>query len=477
MVRSALFGGREESIKLKKSSFEGVRGDGRTALSNAELSPYGLRAHRLFQEVNLSGIPSNIRAIKAYGDRLLLFNMESGYFGIYVLSGGTVSKTGTTVKTYPLDSDGSDYCTTVLMTDDGHAKLDGCCAHTKLLFFPSGQTACLSSAMIPMLYSTLPTDIPTFRYAALSKGRLYGSEGQKVYVSGAGGCFDWTYDTQGEDPSAEHAWKGATGTQTDRSMEVTALMPYKNGVLVFRERALQVITGNENPFVLKDLFKVGTKYGGSVKEVDGKIYFLTDRGPACYNGSTVDYLPPLPQGIATNGVAGELDGRYCIYGTDGVFHHMYSYDEKSKSYAVCKVPQEVRELVNCNGSLYALMGGVGEESKLYLLTEDRSSSYMEAEFSLLDDEYRRVSVRDLAVRLNVSAGSSFRVTVKQRDQNGKTVNCSFDMVHCAAGGVLTYRIRKRIRSSYGVRLLVESVGDVTLGGFEIVYNIAERGGS
>ena len=475
-VRSVLYGGNEGVIRIKKTCFGGMRNDRGEYYSNVELDslPY-LRTHKPLVALPCA-LPSDVRAIRAYKDHLLLLNMESGYFGIYHLKDGEVTKTGTTVSTFAPDSDGNDYCSRLLMIDEQSAEIDSGCAHTKLLFFPSKQTACLSVTGAPTAGSALPASVPSFRHAAISSGRLYGSVGQQVYASGAGGCFDWSYDEQGQEPLPEHAWKGGSITDTDQNTAVTALIPYKNTVLVFRERAMQAITGNENPFVLKDLYKVGTKYGASVKEIGGILYFLDEKGAVCYNGSTIRRLPALPEGTVLNGAAGVLDGKYCFYGQNGARHYLYTYDPESDGYARCRCYKKVRELANCADKLYALMGEQGEKDCLYTIVEDRSSCYMEVELPLLADSLQRLSMKELTVRLYMKRGSSVRLSMKLSDEQGAVDQQFFDIFQSAADGEVVLRQRRRMKGAYGATLVLEATGDVTLMGYEVCFTPCRRGG-
>jgi hypothetical protein len=134
-VRSVLYGGNEGVIRIKKTAFGGMRNDRGEYYSNVELGslPY-LRTHKPLRALPYA-LPSDVRAIRAYKDHLLLLNMESGYFGIYHLKDGEITKTGTTVATFAPDSDGNDYCSRLLMIDEQSSQIDSGCAHTKLLFF------------------------------------------------------------------------------------------------------------------------------------------------------------------------------------------------------------------------------------------------------------------------------------------------------------------------------------------------------
>lgn len=475
LVKAALYGGESEQILLKKTSFGGMRGDKGEWYSNVELGslPY-LRAHKPLIKAEAAGIPSDLRAIRSYGDRLLLLNMESGFFGIYYLKDGQVAKAGTTVKSFPESSDGSDYCSRLLVIDEQSEQIDEGCAHRKLLFFPTKQTACLNAGGDPSVFSVLPSKVPALEHAAIRAGRLYGSVGQSVYVSGAEGCFDWSFDEEGEEPLPAHAWKGGSATDTADDPTVTAVIPYKNTVLVFRKRALSAVVGSENPFVMKELYKVGTSFESSVKEVGGRIYFITENKVARFDGNRVDYLPPLPEGAVLNGAAGVLDGRYCFYVKDGVRHYLYSYDEQSDSYGVCKCYKKIRALENCGSTLYALMGEVGDASPLYCISENRSSTYMEAEFPLLKDSFRQVFVRGVSVRMKMTKGSSARITVKLTDREGGITGEVFDIFQSNVEGEVTLIRRKRMKRASGVSLLIEAMGDVKLMGYEVACTVCEK---
>ena len=467
LVKSPLSGVKEQWIKEKKSTFTGISQDAGATFLNLFPDDSGtLRTHAPFKSAGISSLPGNIRAIRAYGSSLILLNYESGYYGIYVLKQGTVTKTGTTVSTYHYDSDGSEFCSQLILCDEQSAELDEGCTHTKLVFFPAKMYCCLGSDGVPSSYGYLPDAIPSFRFATLSKGRLYGIAGQKIYVSGEGGMLDWTFDEEDcEKPDSRHAWVGRTLTSTEAQLPITALVSYKNEVLIFRENAMQSVVGAENPYTVKDLFKVGTSYGKSVKEVDGKLYFISKNRVFCYNGSTVVKLPAPEKDVFLTGAAGVLDGKYCFYGEAGGKKKVYTYDADSKSYACVTVSKAVREFALCNDVLYALVGEKGEADALYCLSADRSAVCFEARFPLMSDRFLSASLYSTVLRATLHGACTMRVCAKACHGSGATNTYTLGTFSGGAGEV-TYRLQKRLPSAEEWTLIVEGRGDMTFRGYE-----------
>lgn len=475
LVKCPLSGGKEQWIKEKKTTFQGGFQEKGELFSNLLLEPGGtLRTHAPFQSAGISALPGDIRAIRTYGNALILLNYESGYYGIYVLKQGAVSKTGTTVSTYHYDSDGSEFCTQLILCDEQSAQMDEGCTHTKLVFFPAKMYCCLGSDSIPSSYGYLPSVVASFRFATLSKGRLYGIAGQKIYVSGEGGMLDWTFDEEDiEKPDSAHAWVGRTLTSTEAQLPITALVSYKNEVLIFRENAMQSVVGSENPYAVKDLFKVGTPYGKSVREVDGKLYFISKNRVLCYNGSTVTKLPTPERGVLLTGAAGVLDGKYCFYGEADGQKKVYTYDADSNSFACITVDKAVREFALCNDVLYALVGEKGERDALYCLSKEKSAVAFEAHFPLMSDRFSRAALHSTVLRATLHGACSLRVSAKACHASGAVHLYTLGSFSGNSGDV-TYRMQKKLPSAEEWTLVVEGTGDMTLRGYECSCRARER---
>lgn len=464
----ALPGGRKKTAqrRLYMGEFKGYSGkNGEMTLLNLETDFPFLRSHPLVHAVEQSGLPLDIRGISLYNDSVLLYNMEEGHIGFFVLRDGAFTRCFATVEQYPTDFSGEDYGKQLVLTEDTSPHLtDDLNAQKKLLFFPAGKLGVLGEEMEPNSVIDMPSEVPELECALVAAGRLYGVKGQTLYVSGTGGCFDWQTDGVGENPNPNYSYKGKFASFTEKQLPVTALCNYKGNVYIFHENALQKVVGSENPFAVKDLFAVGTQNGRSVREAGGLLYFIDGNRPLCFNGSSLRQLPSLPEGAVLNGAAFVQNGKYCFSLKSGNAFYIYSYDPLSDSYGVLSVPKEPLDYAMTKDGLYIFVAD-GSEKKLYKMGDTRVETYFECILPLFREDLSVKRLSALSLHLEVKSYCYLSVALLSENESGQTFSRTLlEQAFTPGSRVLCYR--GRLPATRFLTLKIWGQGDLVLKGIE-----------
>ena len=120
-VKSVVRGEEQRQAEVTQNALFSEKAGRDVSLTNVELcSGAGLRSHRPIVSEGYGKLPENILAVRAYRDCMILLSQEqsNGFYEIYSFKNGTVGKICTSVKAYPFSSDGSDYCSSMVVTED-----------------------------------------------------------------------------------------------------------------------------------------------------------------------------------------------------------------------------------------------------------------------------------------------------------------------------------------------------------------------
>lgn len=150
--------------------------------------------------------------------------------------------------------------------------------------------------------------VPALEHGCVSNGRIFGSIGDRIYVSAQGSGTDfYSPDAKsGLDPAILSI--GVEGT-------VTACSPWQGYVIFFTEdRILRLMGSRPDSFSLCDGGRVGipAALSDTLCEVDGGLYFLSHGGVYRYRGQEAAR-------VASVGEVTFTDGRS---GTDGVCYYL-----------------------------------------------------------------------------------------------------------------------------------------------------------
>lgn len=172
--------------------------------------------------------------------------------------------------------------------------------------------------------------VPALETGCVKDGRIYGSVGDRIYVSAYGSGTDfYSPDTgSGVDPAMI-----PTGTEG----ELTACVPWQGYVIFFKaDRILRLLGSRPDSFSLSDGGNVGIPeaLADSLCEVDGSLYFLSDGGLYRYRGQEASRVASFGETNCSDGVGG-TDG-VCYYAsvTQGDEKKLWVYSPGRNSWYV-----------------------------------------------------------------------------------------------------------------------------------------------
>ena len=426
-------------------------------MRNLMPAPAGLRVLPTMEQLSATGLPQDVRGMGAYCGRLLVLNMESGHVGFYVFNGTSFTKSFVSAATFPVDFSAEDFMGSLIYTEDGVPHVYEEHPTPKLLFFPANCCSELSG-LVPSAYGAMPVTMPAFDAAAVAGGRLYGVKGQDVYVSGANGCFDWTFDQSGQPSDPLHAWAGKCTSSSESPAAVTALRSCSAGMLVFRENALQLITGKGNPYTVKEIARTGTAYPHSIAELDGDVYFLCSEGPYVLSGSRAKKLRLPEEGVEPCGAAFVSGGAYCFCAKKGSSYFIYRYDPENDLYGVSDAPGEVLSFASCAGKILAYVK-TGNGNRLYRFRDSGASTAFSLILPLPGAPFPPAELEGITCRFRaISQSNALSVSVRVHNDAGvlrtKTA-CSFSN----ASGDRVARVRMRVKDVTDCALSLSGTGE------------------
>lgn len=124
---------------------------------------------------------------------------------------------------------------------------------------------------------------PDLITATSFQGRVFGSDGSRVFASEYNDYAGWDLDTADESLSS-NAWVTTTQTNVRADDVITGVTVYQNHVVVFKRGYMHLIYGTENPFRLVDVGERGAVGRRSFCEVNGILYFASSGGIYAYDG-------------------------------------------------------------------------------------------------------------------------------------------------------------------------------------------------
>lgn len=127
---------------------------------------------------------------------------------------------------------------------------------------------------------------PNLTTATSFQGRVFGSDGGRVFASEYNDYAGWELDTA-DSSLASHAWVTTTQTNVRADDDVTGVTVYQNHVVVFKRGYMHLVYGTENPFRLVDIGERGAVGGRAFCEVNGILYFASGNGIMAYDGDSV----------------------------------------------------------------------------------------------------------------------------------------------------------------------------------------------
>ena len=140
-----------------------------------------------------------------------------------------------------------------------------------------------------MVAADLGSTYPDLTTATSFQGRVFGSDGTRVFASEYNDYAGWNLDTA-EESLSSNAWVTTTQTNVRADDIITGVCVYQNHVVVFKRGYMHMIYGTENPFRLVDIGERGAVGLRAFCEVNGILYFASSGGIYAFDGNSVSEM-------------------------------------------------------------------------------------------------------------------------------------------------------------------------------------------
>lgn len=157
--------------------------------------------------------------------------------------------------------------------------------HPTILVFPDRKSFRAEPTLATSITAAdLGDTYPELTVGTSFQGRVFGSDGDRVFASEYNNYAGWNLDTAAESLSS-NAWVTTTQTNVRADDTITGVTVYQNHVVVFKRGYMHMVYGTENPFRLVDVGERGAVGQRAFCEVNGVLYFASSGGVVAYDGS------------------------------------------------------------------------------------------------------------------------------------------------------------------------------------------------
>lgn len=281
--------------------------------------------------------------------------------------------------------------------------------------------------------------IPQMDAAVQHFERLYGISGDRLYVSAAGNCTDYTEAVDGLPVTA--AWQTVTADVGG----FTAIASFDGQVVVFTAYSMMTVRGIELPFSLSYIGAYGCPSAEAVTVLGDWLYFSSGSAILRYNGSRVENIGT---GLAPNYTfsAAKLTAAEGLVAVSfPEFAGLYFYDPQSESWS-CRHSAAADFPDGCGGLLLRTADGGTLPYRIFAEAGDFSAAV-----SLGCGERR--CIRAISVTAFLASGAVLRLS----DDAG---NCWLTVN--GEGRIVTRTAAIRGLYTDCADLLLSGSGDVTL---------------
>nr|DAK92732.1 MAG TPA: stabilization protein [Caudoviricetes sp.] len=159
-----------------------------------------------------------------------------------------------------------------------------------ILIFPDKKSfAATPTTGLSVTAADLGASYPDLTVATSFQGRVFGSDGGRVFASEYNDYAGWELDTA-DSTLSSHAWVTTTQTNVRANDDVTGVTVYQNHVVVFKRSYMHMIYGTENPFRLVDIGERGAVGARAFAEINGILYFASGDGIMAFDGDSVSCI-------------------------------------------------------------------------------------------------------------------------------------------------------------------------------------------
>lgn len=317
--------------------------------------------------------------------------------------------------------------------------------------------------------------IPDMDYVTTFCGRLFGADGGKVYASGYNDYANWKLDTA-EESRDSNAWVSATQSNTKAGGDITAITQYNGHVIVFKKDFMHEVYNTKNPFRITDIFEVGTIDSRTVCEVDGRLFFVSEKSVNTYTGGNpVNIGYNLGIDVFKYAVAGTDDRHYFLYCDDDTpemrNRHLFVYDTLCNEWSERLIDKRVINFAHNTQGMFMLC----DDGLIYKLDTEDYNHEWSFETDLIT---RQSSSKSSATSMNIKHIRKVQMMVDLADganlkvyalYDGEPFNKDMNPIYDSNGktGRLIVRVKLRKSAHYGVKIHVEGYGYAKLYDLEL----------
>lgn len=249
---------------------------------------------------------------------------------------------------------------------------------------------------------TIRLAIPQMDHICVHNNRLWGtsSSGEYIYASKLGDMTNFN-SFQG---LADDSWYSYIATQG----KFTGICSYRTSVVAFKENNIHHVYGDSpRNFSIPKHTACGCIDGKSICEINGVLYFLSQRGFYAYNGGE-------PYNISST-----LNREYsfCTGETDGKHYYVSATDHTGITEFMVYTPEYnlwmkrdntlLNDMCSYNGNVY----GITEDKMLLLNGGDFSSDWSISTKGFTYDSFDLNGVSEIFLRAHLSPSSRIKVGV------------------------------------------------------------------
>ncbi len=332
----------------------------------------------------------------------------------------------------------------------------------KLLVFPDKMWVDLPLSKDGFIIHKLDAErtLPDLRYVTVHAARLFGVDANRIYASAYNDPTDWDVDTSA-DIGAGNAWVSTTGADTRADGDFTGIAGYDGGVIAFKRDFAHTVSGDRNPFRVRDTDAAGALDARSIVRMGGRLYFAAEDGVKCCDGSSVQTIS-APLGIERfhDGIAAGCGNTLYLL-EEGV---IYAYHTRRGVWSALQPPDhgKVISLSELDGRLYALTQASMTDNCIYRLSAQPAEWYVETGlYDFSDDSVKRICALHLVCDLQ--PGARVRVYLLRDGENtGEMIADSKDRT-----GALCLRALVRAGAGHAHRLRMVCNGNAYIRSLEL----------
>ncbi len=312
---------------------------------------------------------------------------------------------------------------------------------------------------------------PNLKYVTTHLSRLCGVDDNRVYVSGSNDYTNWALDDATPDDNASGAWVSTSQADSKKDGSFTGITTYDGHVVCFKKDYMHEIYGTKNPFRLYDIYADGTIDNRSIREVAGRLIFVSENGVKVYTGSAPKEIGyKLGVDKFSEAISG-TDGRnYYLYCVADREEHLFVYDTLVGEWSERALPGgAVLSFAHNDCGMYMLC----TDGKIYRLDTDK---YNGQEWSFETDLFlnKSAQIKHIkSIRLMAEFGKESALKIygvyensDRRNTSGKHSSRLKEVLLYqskeGASGRHAIRIKPRMTADYGFKLRFDGEGYVKL---------------